>query len=310
VLLFAVGAGIVGGLARRRIIREIFFAGIIISLVQLFFWILQSDGGFKMALTSPVYIESTTSLTVMPPSLMFVMVAILCLLVGMAFASVGKMVGQQITGQMVCYSCDRVFPIQAKGPRKCPSCGTSELESRINWSWVGLGVTSTICLFYIFIRFLGAPLGFYWMCDYANPSESCREGHAVLEKAEIEQSSSVYHWRKMDPDEDKKGEGVIIHSWKYMLFPSVIFFIAPFLMALLSRKSNLMTPGMAVFLNWIGATFVAFLFLGFAKFEGVFMVSMRLHLLAVFPWCIAGLVGALLGQRLSSRRVVLEEEKD
>jgi hypothetical protein len=47
----------------------------------------------------------------------------------------------------------------------------------------------------------------------------------------------------------------------------------------------------------------ALVFFGLGGFEGAFVESLRLHLLDLVPWCVAGGVGALAGYKLAGRGV-------
>jgi hypothetical protein len=177
---------------------------------------------------------------------------------------------------------------------------------------VAPAVAATLVVFFLTVRFVGPPLGFYYRCDFNDPSPECKQGLKTFAKAAKAQSSSVIVWRKIDPEraaagKPDRGRGVVLHKWKYIGYLALLFVFAPFGVAWRARQRTLASAGFTLVLNWIGATLVAMIFLGFAQFEGVLMTAIRLHVLAAVPWCLCGALGALVGYRVFASKHMFED---
>ena len=101
--------------------------------------------------------------------------------------------------------------------------------------------------------------------------------------------------------------GVILDPTRYVLVPAVLFAFGPFVVSWRARRGRRSTPYWAALLAWPAAAFAALVFLGFAQFDSVTVLSVRLHLLAGVPWCLAGVLGAWLGGKLGPEVDFAEE---
>jgi hypothetical protein len=169
----------------------------------------------------------------------------------------------------------------------------------VRWRFALLGVLLTALLFSGALKLLGPALGFYYRCEIGVPDARCAEGEADLVKSRRQGSTAWVLFEDAEREGGKRrGERILVHTWKYMLYLSACFFVAPFLLAWRLRRRGFGTAGAAVPLGWLAATISAFVFFGFAVFEGAFLYSMRLHLFALFAWGLAGSLGAALGYKL------------
>jgi hypothetical protein len=299
-----------GAIAARRVTREVAVGSVLTVAVQWVFWIAMLGGSAMMLFTEPLHVESEGALLKMPPTLFLLTVGVLIVLASSGGARLGVWIREIVTRKTVCAHCGRTRSLRSDRSSVCPSCKTSAPVSRVRWSLVAPATGATLLAFFLVVSLVGPKLGFYYQCDFNEISSECKEGLATYREAAEDESKSVIIWREAGQSRKDRGSGVVLHQWKYVGYLSLLFLFAPFLVAWKTTRAPLPSAGATILLCWLGATLVAMIFLGFAQFEGVFMVSLRLHVLAGIPWCVAGAVGALFGNRLSADRMMAELEEE
>ena len=220
-------------------------------------------------------------------------VNIACILLAAGSCRVAVMIAEKLVGRTNCYTCGKSFAIRPKRPLACPCCGTAQLSRGLNWAWAAPTVAATLLLFFLTVSFLGPRAKFYYRCEFTKLSDVCRGG---MERY-YEKRDDMYLWRS-DKD-DNTQPGVIMDPYRYVGLLVPLFFLGPFLIAWRCRRTRFKTAGVTILVNWIGATMVAMIGLGFAQFEGVFMLSLRLHMVAGMVWCVAGALGLAIGSKLA-----------
>ena len=297
-LVFLLVGGVVGFFGRRRLLREMGLAGLGAVVVLWLLWAWGVDWEVKKLFVETLHVQSDNVLMKMPPTLFLVTISIVCVMTGVAGAALGTFGAELVSGKLNCPYCDGAISVRPHRPLACPECGETLKAGRFRWAWIAPSVLVTSLLFYLAVTVLGVPLGFYFKCDFNNRSDDCREGLRVFKVARREGSSKVIVWRKKGEKRGDRGRGVVLHTWKYVLYLSLLFLFAPFFVAWRSKKGSLPSAGLTLVLNWVGATLTAMLFLDFAQFEGLFMNSLRIHVIAGVPWCLAVSLGALAQHRL------------
>ena len=292
-LIFVVGGAVMGVVANRAIYREMAIGSIAAVMVLWFLWFVRSGWQIK-ALGLPIIAISDSVSIHLPPVLFLLTINIACMLLAAGSCRLAVMLTELVVGRSNCYTCGKTFSIKPRRPLACPACGTPQRSRGINWVWAGPTLSATLLIFFLSVTFLGPRLSFYWRCDFKNFSEACREGVQRYN----EDSSTMYYWTG-DTDDKGRKPGVIMDSYRYIGLMAPLFFVGPFIIAWRCRRSRFRTAGVTILSNWVGATMVAMLGLGFSQFEGVFMLSLRLHMIAGVFWCIAGAVGLGIGNKLA-----------
>jgi len=302
-MLFVLGGAIMGVVANRAIYREIAIGSLGAVLMLWFFWFVRA-GWQPRALVQPV-VAVTDSIDIhLPPVLFLVTISIAGMLLAAGSCRVAVMITEKILGRTNCYTCGMAYAIKPKRPLACPGCGTPQIHRGLSWAWAGPTIGATLLIFFLSVTFLGPPLKFYWRCDFSEFSESCKEAAAKYRT----DHEDMYYWRG-EKEEDGSQPGVVMSPYRYVGLMVPLFFLGPFVIAWRCRKARFKTAGVTLLANWIGATMVAMIGLGFAQFEGVFMLSLRLHMIAGVVWCVAGAVGLGVGSKLSPS-LELDEDPD
>jgi len=297
-ILFGIAGVIVGALARRSILRELAVGGLLVALAQWGLWIAKAHGNVKPLFTAPLVFWSGSSMMYMPPALGLIATTLFGILIGVAAARGGQALYERMTSRAACDACGAEHALAA-APKACPECGEPmATRGGIDWRWAAPAVALTLVAFFVFVRFLGPSLSFYWPCSVADPTAACKAGISAYNAAGFD--TEMYYWRDA-------AAIVILHPWKYLALTAPLFALAPLVIAARCTRSRNRTAGMVILLSWLGATAVALFGLGFAQFESVVVLSLRLHLIAGAPWCLAGALGMMIGKKLA-RPVSLEQE--
>ena len=292
-LLFVVGGAVMGAMANRAIYREVAIGSLASVLVLWFFWFVRSGWQIKALVLPVVAIGEGVSIH-LPPMLFLITINITCMLLAAGSCRVAVLVTEKFLGRTNCYTCGKTYAIRPKRPLACPGCGTPQISRGIRWIWAGPTLAATLLIFFLTVNFLGPPLKFYWRCDFSKLSGSCKEGARRWRDS----GGDMYYWRG-EKEDDGSRPGVIMDPNRYVGLLVPLFFLGPFIIAWRCRQTRFKTAGVTLLANWIGATMVAMIALGFAAFEGVFMLSLRLHMVAGMVWCVAGAIGLGVGSKLA-----------
>ncbi len=247
-----------------------------------------------------------------PPGMLLAIMAVLTIVAGWAGSKTAWTALEKLKGATICPACGATISIRPQKPAVCPECNASLAHlGRFRWTFILAGLAATMLLFGLTVRYAGPKLGFYHRCDFAQPSKACKDGLREAHRAMRHGSHSWYIWSSRKGSDHRPG--VILHQWKYIGWMALLFFFAPFVVAWKAgQKQSLPSAGILVLLDWVGATSVALILLGFAQFQGIAIVALRIHVIGGVAWCLVGAAGALLGHRIQAKdafaRLASEED--
>lgn len=297
-LVFAVAGLVLGIVANRSIYREVALGAVAGAAVHWFLWFVMAGWKVK-ALLLPLVALSGGGVSIhLPPVLFLLTVHLLGVGCAVGAARLGVVLAELISGRTHCYTCNKIYSVRPTRPMACPACGTPVLHRGVSWVWAGPTMAATMVAFYLLVSLAGAPLKIYWPCDFRNFSPTCRQGVDRYNEQQRLGGGGIYYWANK-VDRAGRKPGAILDSYRYLGLLAPLFMMGPLIIAWRCRRNRLRTAGVTVLLNWGGAFLVAMTALGFAQFEGVFMLSVRLHLMAGLVWCVAGAVGLGIGSKLA-----------
>jgi hypothetical protein len=279
VLLWMIAAGVIGVLSRRRLHRELMLGGVALIIVQWLIWIARVGGEVSPLFSSPLRLYSEGGGMVLPPLLGLLVLNILAIFVAMGTAAAAGAIAARVRGD----------------------ARPDDQRKTTRWPRVVASVVGTVLVFVLFVRILGPMLHFYWGCDFQHPSSTCQAG---IDRYYHSKPGDLYYWQANHGDTTP---GVILDSFLYVLFAAPVFALGPFVIGLTTRRGRGVTAAWAAFLVWPVASLAALVLLGFAQFDAMIVLSVRLHVLAAIPWCLAGLCGAWLGNKLGPKIDLAEE---
>lgn len=323
--------GLIGAAAfRRRIGRELGMAVFLAVLLQVVFWLrmcgfsLSSAFGSQLLIVKGDFFKGDFVSTIAAPSAFFFFCLAIIQFVGaQAAAALVTAVVERVAKKESCLHCNEAYPNNPTPPA-CPHCRVMIRRPTFQWSWVFVVALATAWLFSLGLKYGGAPLKFYYYCAESKSKElsaTCKDAIALYNEA-VRKDSEYMAGRRRVADvpyqlfiersrtgADWRRSFVMVHPWKYIGFLAPLFMIGPFLLGWRLRSGSLQSAGASIPINWLAATVVAFLFFGFAGYEGAFVAAMRMHMLALLGWGVAGFVGALVGYRVgSASRLAADDE--
>ncbi|MBI5490106.1 MAG: zinc-ribbon domain-containing protein [Deltaproteobacteria bacterium] len=294
---FAGGAG-AALLFRRRLGREAAIAGGLACAVHVALWVQALGWKPSLLFGRSLYAVSTQTVQQMPAAFFLMVLVVLFWAATVAGATSAARVREWVTRKGTCVDCGRDFPARPL-PLACPSCHAPIQRSRVGWGYVLAGVAGTVALFSMMLVLLGPALRFYDRCAPDEPTPCCKAAIKDLgTRRQVESSSWRLYATRADPEHDRKVEAVVMHTWRYALWLSLAFIPAPLLLAWRLPRGGLASAGVSILLGWLAATATALIVFRLGAFEGAFVESLRLHLVYVIPWSIAGTAGAAIGNRL------------
>jgi len=296
-LFFLAGGAATALIFRRRVHREVALAAAVLLLAQAALWLQAMDGRFAM-LARPLFVVSSTGVYQLPCGLFLLLAQLLFFGAAITGAAAGATGVELATRRATCVFCGGRFPARPLPPA-CPHCHAIVRRGRVRWRWVLVGTTGTALLFSLLLGLGGPGLRFYDRCPLDKLSATCQVARRALSSGDPGGTSWRAFATSREPGRGRKPEIVVLHSWKYAGWLALAFVPAPLLLAWRLRSGALPTAGMSIAVGWLASTAAALAFFGLASFEGAFMVSLRLHLLAMLLWGPAGAIGALLGTRLA-----------
>lgn len=317
-LFFALAAALLTLLTRRRIGREIGLASLVGIVVQIVFWI-GAQGWNLAALVAQLHITKgavdgsaiSASNIVMPMVAFIAFVGVTYWLCAQASAALAQVVIERVTRKSSCLACGKHYANKPL-PRACPSCGVGVSHARLNWSWILVAVAATAWLYFLAMTYGSGPLGVYHKCDLKKLSDRCQTALKAY-RSDVLKDTEYVARRKRSPDTawnyyrnihsvQNRNQFILLHTTKYVGYWALLFFFAPFFLAWRLGGKGLQSAGISIPLSWGAAMMIGFLFFEMAAYtQTAFVLSMRLHMIALFGWGVAGFLGAMLGYKLGSR---------
>ncbi|MBI5498660.1 MAG: zinc ribbon domain-containing protein [Deltaproteobacteria bacterium] len=297
-MFFFAGGALAALLSRRRIGREAAVAGGLACAVQLGLWFQALGWKPSLLFGRSLYAVSAQAVQQMPAAFFLMVLVVFFWAATVAGATFTARVREWVTRKGTCLDCGRDFPARP-APGACPSCHAPIQGSRVGWGYVLAGVAGTVALFSMMLTLLGPALRFYDRCTLDEPTPCCRAAIKDLgTRRQVESSSWRLYAMRTGSEQDRKTEAVVVHTWRYALWLSLAFVPAPLFLAWRLQRGGLASAGVSIFLGWLAATATALIAFRLGAFEGAFVESLRLHMVDLIPWSIAGTAGAMVGNRL------------
>lgn len=252
------------------------------------------------SLSWPLYIKSSGVMVQSDLVIVSLGTIFLSILLAGAAAGTANLLVARFSGRRRCPSCGATFRVQGAAPLYCPACGANLVTGRVRWDLAAPAVLATLIVFYLFVLLVGPTLDFYHHCSGTNLRESCKEGLTLVRQARHHRNSWVTLWWQHDPEHPARSRMMVVHSAKYVLWSAWIFLLGPLFVAWKGKMRGMATAGATIVLSWLGATLIALFFLDFGMFEGSVLISLKIHVAAGVVWALVGLLGAVIGSRLSS----------
>lgn len=283
-------AGLVAALVfAGRYLREVVLgaAGGAVTQMLLWLYMARAAGG---QLRGDLWVVGEGFVMRGPAAMLLSQILLMMVFASMTLAFAGWIGREQITGKATCVYCHTGYALRPKPPLRCPKCDAEQERDGVQWPWVMLVALVSMIVFMLIVAFLREPLGFALECS--DPlSKECisawRDDAFQIFVTARDRSEFVY-WA--------------IAQWRYIGVTAVLMFAAPLVLSFLVKRSSRVSAAALVPINWVLATFVIMVVLSdLGGSDAGFIFLMRMQVLALFCWGVAGVLGVLLGDRLRYR---------
>jgi hypothetical protein len=285
-------AGLVAALVfGGRYLREVVLGATGGLAVQFTLWLYmtRAAGG---QLRGDLWIVGESFVMRGPAPILMAQLLLLMLFTAMLFAFGGWIIREQLTAMGTCVHCHTPYSLQPAPPVRCPKCDAEQDRDGVQWPWVMLVALVTVILFALVVALLREPLGFALECHGSGISEACM-------KARGNEDYTIFVTAMTDD------EFVFwaVDQWGYLELTAVLMLLAPLVLTFLVKRGSRASAGALVPINWLAATFVVMIVLAdLGSSEAGFIFLMRMQVLALFLWSVAGVVGVLIGDKLRFRK--------
>jgi hypothetical protein len=283
-------AGLVAALVfAGRYLREVVLGAAAGAVTQMLLWLYMAHaaGG---TLRGDLWVVGEGFVMRGPAPMLLTQLLIMMVFATMTLAFAGWVGREQITGKATCVYCHTSHSLRPKPPLRCPKCDAEQERDGVQWPHVMLVALVSMIVFMLIVAFLREPLGFALECS--DPlSKECiaarRDDAYQIFVTALDRNEFVY-WA--------------IAQWRYIGFTAVLMFAAPLVLSFLVKRGSRASAGALVPINWLLATFVIMVVLSdLGGSDAGFIFLMRMQVLALFCWGVAGVIGVLLGDRLRYR---------
>jgi hypothetical protein len=285
-------AGLVAALVfSGRYLREVVLGATAGVAVQFLLWLYmtRAAGG---QLRTDLWIVGEGFVMRGPAPILMAQLLLLMLFTALLFAFAGWIVREQLTGKATCVHCHTPYSLHPTPPVRCPKCDAEQDRDGVQWPWVMLVALVTSILFALVIALLREPLGFALECNGGSISDACT-------KARSDDDYTIFV-TSMGADQFVFWA---VDQWRYLEITAVLMLIAPLVLTFLVKRGSRASAGALVPINWLAATFVVMITLAdLGGSEAGFIFLMRMQVLALFLWGVAGVIGVLVGDKLRFRK--------
>ena len=288
---FAV-AGLISALVfAGRYLREVVLGACAALLVQFGLWLYMARAAGAQV-RGDLWIVGDGFVMRGPAPILLSQFLLVMLFAAIAFAFVGWVAREQITGKATCVHCHTPYSLRPTAPVRCPKCDAEQERDGVQWPWVMLVAAVNALVFALVVALLREDIGFALECDGRAISDACKAARGNGDFTIFVTSMSADNF-----------EFWAIDKWRYLETTAALMLIAPLVLTFVVKRGSRASAGALVPINWLAGTFVVMIVLSdLGGSEVGFIFLMKMQVIALFVWSAAGLVGVLVGDKLRFRK--------
>ena len=273
-----------------RYLREVVLGATVGVFAQFVIWLFmaRAAGG---RLRGDLWISGGDFVMRGPAPILMVQLLLSMLFAAMVFALAAWIAREQLTGRATCVRCHESHALRPVPPVRCPRCDAEQDRDGVQWPWVMLVALVTTIVFAVFVVWLREPLGFALEC-HGKMSTPCLEARGDARYTIFVTSMSAHEFVFWAVDQRR-----------YVGISAALMLIAPLVLTFVVKRGSRASAGALVPINWLLASFVVMVALGdLGGSDAGFVFLMRMQVLALFAWGVAGVVGVLIGDGVRYRK--------
>lgn len=230
-----------------------------------------------------------------PAPVLIVQLLLMMFFAALLAAYAGFVVRELITGSSTCVHCHRKYAIRPKPPTRCPHCDVEQARDGVQWAWVLLFAGVAVLAWVLVLSLARELLGIAWTCTTsAGASALTPACEAALRNDDLtifftqRSATRVSFWA--------------VDQWRYLEVGAAWVFTTTLALALVVKRGSRATAAASIPTLWLLGSAATMLALGgIGTTEAGFVFLMRLQVLGLVLWGIAGALGLALATKLRSR---------
>jgi hypothetical protein len=285
-------AGLVAALwFAGRYLQEVVLGATAGMMVQFLLWLYMARAA-GASLRGDLWVVGEGFVMRGPAPILFTQLLLLMLFTALLFAFAGWIIREQVSGNATCVRCHQSYLLHPTPPVRCPKCDAEQDRDGVQWPWVMAVALVTSILFALIVVLLREPLGFALECRGSNISEACMKARGNDDYTIFVTSLSRNEFTFW-----------AIDQVRYLEVTAALMLLSPLVLTFLVKRGSRASAGALVPINWLAASFVVMIVLAdLGGSESGFIFLMRMQVLALFMWTLAGVVGVLIGDKLRFRK--------
>jgi hypothetical protein len=285
-----IAASVFGG----RYLKEVLLGAAAGLALQALIWLamVQKAGG---SLGGDLWIVGEGFVMRGPAPLLLAQLLLLMLFGAMLAAFTGFVVRELITGKSECVHCHRSHAIRPQPPARCPHCDADQVRDGVQWPWVLVFAAAGTLVWALILAFAREPLGFALECRESLAADTLTPAcDAALRNDDFtifvteRTRTSLSFWA--------------IDQWLFLEVGAAWMFMGPVALMFAVKRGARASAAALIPTLWLLASFVVMVVLAdLGGSEQGFLFLMRLQVLALVIWGVAGALGLALAYKLRFR---------
>lgn len=294
VIAFALAGLVAASVFGGRYLKEVMLGATAGLALQAAIWLgMIATSGGKLAGDLAIVGEGFAMFG--PAPVLLAQLLLMMLFAAMLAAFTGFVVRELVTGKSTCVHCHRAHAIRPKPPARCPHCDAEQARDGVQWAWVLVFAGGGVLVWSLLLAFLREPLGVALSCRTAlGGPELSAACEAALRSPDMtvffteRTSTSAAFWA--------------VDQWRYLEIGAAWVFTTTLALALAVKRGGRASGAALIPSLWLLGSAAAMVSLGeVGRSEQGFVFLMRLQVLGLVLWGVAGSLGLALAIKLRFR---------
>jgi hypothetical protein len=282
-----VAASVFGG----RYLKEVLLGATAGLALQAMIWLVMAGG----KLTGDLWIGGEGFVMRGPAPILLGQMLLLMLFSAMLAAFSGFVIRELITGKSECIHCHRGYAIRPKPPARCPHCDIEQTRDGVQWGWVLVFAAGGTLIWALVLAYLREPLGIALQCHASLGGE---ELTATCDAALANDDFTIFVTERSQTELAFWA----IDQWHFIEVGAAWMFTAPVALMFAIKRGARASAAALIPTLWLLASFVVMVvFADLGGNQSGFVFLMRLQVMALVFWGVAGALGLALAYKLRFR---------
>lgn len=230
-----------------------------------------------------------------PAPVLFVQLLLMMLFAALLGGYAGFVVRELITGSSTCVHCHRKYSLRPTPPARCPHCDVEQARDGVQWAWVLLFAGVGVLAWALQLALARELVGIAWTCtaslggpDWTPACEAALRNDDLTIFFTERSEARVSFWA--------------VDQWRYLEVGAAWVFTTTLALTLVVKRGSRASGAALIPTLWLLGSATTMVALGgIGTTEAGFVFLMRLQVLGLVLWGIAGALGLALATTLRAR---------